>query len=275
MPLPVTMTERWLVDGHVHFYPCFNARAFLDSAADNFARNASRLGTAARSGSGILLFTDTAESVGYRFFLHAASRDGAIGEWRLRQTSEDCSLVAERGGSDRLFMIRGRQISTSRGLEVLALATAESFEEGLGLRETVERVHRSGALPVIPWGFGKFWFRRGREVEKVLCEESVEEVFVSDNRNRTIWLPRSSILSRVRQSGQLDLPGTDPLPFEGFETAVGSYGFVLNARRELDSETPATSFRREVRRLEEQPDVFGRRIGLAPFVRSQILLQVR
>lgn len=246
-----------LVDSHVHFHDCYDLPAFLSGALRNFRK-------AGQGGTGYLLLT---ESAGSRWFRRW--RDGLTsGGWRFEPTAEGESLRAVSGAGEGLFLIAGRQIVTRERLEVLALGRDLELLDGLPMRETLERVRESGALPVLPWGFGKWWGQRGAVVAETLGQDG--ELFLGDNGGRLGLEPAP--FRQARRLGIRLLPGSDPLPFSRHEGLAGSYGFVLTHAVDLDR--PAEALLRRIRES-GQPRAFGRRAGLPRFLRDQVGMQLR
>jgi hypothetical protein len=246
-----------LVDSHVHFHACYDLPAFLDGALRNFRK--------AGAGTGHLLLTESAGAHWFRRW-----RDGlnAGGGWRFEPTREEESLRVLNGSGDRMVLVAGRQIVARERLEVLALGRDLELPDGLPLVETLERVRESGALPVLPWGFGKWWGRRGMVVAETLERDG--ELFLGDNGGRLGLDP--VLFRRARRLGVRVLPGSDPLPFARHAGLVGSYGFVLPQAVDLDR--PAEILLRHIRES-GQPRAFGRRAGLPRFLRDQVGMQLR
>jgi hypothetical protein len=249
-----------LVDAHVHFHPCFDLQTFLDGALRNF-RNARK----AAEGTGYLLLT---ESAGAHWFQRWRDGLNAGGGWRFELTPEDESLLAVSGTGERLVLVAGRQIVTRERLEVLALGRDLELPDGLPLVETLERVRESEALPVLPWGFGKWWGRRGAVVAETLGHDG--ELFLGDNGGRLG--PEPALFRQARKLGIRLLPGSDPLPFARHAGLAGSYGFVLP--HAVDTDRPAATLLRRIRES-GQPRAFGRRAGLPRFLRDQVGMQLR
>ena len=80
---------------------------------------------------------------------------------------------------------------TAEGLEVLALATNTVFKDGDSIRDVIENVRASGAIPVLPWGLAMTG-KRGRIISDL----------ISDCRDREFF---SEITVVVRVFG--DIPG--------------------------------------------------------------------
>jgi len=260
-----------LADAHVHFYRVFDLATFLRGAARNFARRAADLGLAANPPALLLMTEGTGERF-FQSFREMTGREIADG-WIFEPTSEELSLrVAHRDGR-RFWLVAGRQIAAAEDLEVLALGCKEHLPDRQPLRETIAAVRRSGALAVIPWGLGKWWFRRGRLLEAILEEENPAELFLGDNGGRPRAAPPPRIFETARKRGVRILPGSDPLPFEQQAERPGSYGFAVNGP--LDPARPAASLKSLLRSPQIQPVPFGEGERLLPFVRHQLAMQIR
>lgn len=264
--------NRLLVDSHVHFYSCFDRDAFFEGAWANFRGAASRLDPPAAEAMGCLLLTETASDHYFRSWHEAAARPGGNG-WTFRRTAEDHSLLARRNDGKTLVIVAGRQVATIDGLEVLALCQDGEFATGLAMVEALEAVRQSGAVPVLPWGFGKWSFRRGALVAELLDSSSHPDLFLGDNGGRLGLAPAPKLFRRAEQKGVLVLPGSDPLPFSEQATRAGSYGFVLSA--DIDLQRPAAQLAATLRGTSQQPAVFGRLETLGRFFKNQLAMQLR
>lgn len=259
-PAPVPL----LVDAHVHFHPCFERDAFLDAAFANFQRGAEELRVGPFLGCLLL-----AEMTGERALQRL--RNGEPGAWTLEPTGEPSSLMARRSPDGaRLLVIAGRQVRTREGLEVLALLSTEEFPDGLPFRDALARVRWSGAVPVLPWGFGKWWFYRGSLIEGILRRPEPKWLFLGDNGGRPALGGPPRLL---REGRALVLPGSDPLPLPEHATRAGSFGLLM--REGVEERRPAAALRRWLREISAQPPVFGGCQSLARFCRDQVALRLR
>lgn len=261
----------FLVDAHVHFYGCYDSAAFFDSGLANFRATANALGVAP-SLAGCMLFT---ESTGHHFFrlLRDDAESGNRAPWSFHRTHESCSLIAARDGGEEILLVGGRQIATAERLEILALGCDRDFADGLALRPTLEAVLESGALAVLPWGFGKWWFRRGALMAELVESVDPAQVFLGDNSGRPRFLPSPQLFRLARARNVKILPGTDPLPFASEVTKVGSYGFVVEG--EIDRWWPAEGLKRLALQQTGQPAIYGQLEDLGRFCRNQVMMQVR
>ena len=276
-----------LLDAHAHYYDCFNAATFLDHAAANFAHAAPGAGIAPGTPA-LLVVASTSRGDGF-----AALRDlaaaGRAGPWRITPTEEDASLLASRTERPELILIAGRQIITAERLEVLALACAAPIRDGMSLHDTVRAAHATGAVVVLPWGFGKWTFQRAKVVRRFLESLTPElggqsaksggdaappgALFLGDTANRPhIGLGEHALLRHGRARGLHVLPGTDPLPLASCQSVAGRYGCVVNIN--LDTARPAAALRSALANPQMAPVPFGRRLPLAAFVRTQAALRL-
>lgn len=224
-----------LIDAHVHFYGCYSRDMFFDSALANFQDGARSLGCAVDEVTGCLMFSETSRDHYFREF-HEAAGNASDGNWHFQRTAEDCSLNACNREGRKLLLVAGRQIVTVEGLEVLALSCSREFPDGLDLAATVARSRESDAITVIPWGFGKWWFRRGALLRAFLRSSDADGVYLGDNGGRMYQLPRSSLFGLAEDNGMFILPGSDPLPFPFATAKVGSFGFALTGQ--IDADVP-------------------------------------
>ncbi|MFQ5742147.1 MAG: hypothetical protein ACE5HV_01025 [Acidobacteriota bacterium] len=258
-----------LVDGHVHYHGCYRAEAFLSGAATNISRAAKELGLASNL-PGFLLFCEAGED---DYFRHFRDRTLSAGDWQLQATAERCSVVARNSDGACLFLVAGRQVVTEEHLEVLALCTAARMADGKPLGKAIEAILDGDGAAVIPWGFGKWWGRRGAVVAELLESPVHDRIFLGDNGGRPRLGPRPRLFDVARSRQVPILPGSDPLPFPWQQCNAGRRGFV--AQVTLDEARPAASIRGFLRRLRQQPLVYGKLETLPRFCRNQLAMLLR
>jgi hypothetical protein len=259
-----------LIDTHVHFHACFQRDAFLDAALDNFARGAEELGVS-RPFTGCLML---AEMAGERYFLRWQRHEDGVkfGAWDFEPAADPATLIARRRTDGaRLLLISGRQVRSREGLEVLGLATLEEFPDGLPFDDALARVRWSGALTVIPWGFGKWWLYRGALVEQVVCRSERPGICLGDNAGRPGIGGRPRLFREAEARGIPVLPGSDPLPFPEQAGRAGAYGLLLTEG--FDEQQPARSLRQALRALTAPPRTYGRCRDLTGFCQDQLALR--
>jgi hypothetical protein len=263
------LAGHFLIDAHVHCHRCYAAPAFLDHAAAGFAAAARELGLAAPA-IGWLLLAELADD---HYFDDLRHRRLEPPGWTLGATREDISLIARREEAPTIVLVAGRQATTSEGLEVLALGSDAPLADGERLATTIEHVRASGAVAVLPWGFGKWWGRRGRTITRYLETVAGGGVFLGDNAGRPELLPAPPQFAHGAARGLFVLPGSDPLPLSTAAAKVGRYGCVLEGA--VDAARPAAGLLRLLTDLPRQPASFGRRDGLAACLVKQVAMQWR
>jgi hypothetical protein len=188
----------------------------------------------------------------------------------VTQLPEPEAVQVLEAGMPRLLVVAGRQVVTDRGVEVLGLLCGERIPDGRNLESTIAMIRETGAVPVLPWGFGKWMFGRGTLVARLL-RSSAHPPFVGDNGGRAALGGRPRLLREAQERGIVNLPGSDPLPLAGHETRAGSCGFLADCS--LDA-APVASLRAWLRALRGQPPVFGRPRRLDRFLGDQLRMQV-
>lgn len=238
-----------LVDSHVHFHPCYDGARFFAAARRNLAPAA----------TGVLMLT---ECEGHDAFdtWQRSPPAGLV----PRPTGETISLDFGAAEGRRLIVIAGRQLVTTERLELLALGLPGSAPPRAPLAECVAAVREAGALPVLPWGFGKWTGARARIAAAAL---EALPVLAGDNGGR----PEVTPLPRLLR-GRRVLRGSDPLPLAGQEERVGAFGFGL----ELElGERPGAALLARLDDPEAALEDHGAGVSLAACARAQLALRLR
>jgi hypothetical protein len=158
------------------------------------------------------------------------------------------------------------------GLEVLLLGTRRSVPDGRPIREVLAEGARVGALRVIPWGAGKWLFRRGKLLsELTAAARSGDGFFLGDGAGRPLFWRKPRHFHQAERRGLRVLPGTDPLPLPRQARRAGSFGFRLDGAVDLSS--PAEGIKAALRDPGSRLTPFGRLERLVPFIRNQIAMQ--
>ena len=263
----------FLVDAHVHIHPCFNLGEQLDVAADNLAQYDSE------DKCGFVLCLTECWGT-HRFEeLAAVARDAceipSLGNsgWRINPAEDHRSVVAEHLRHPPMVIVSGRQIVTAEGLEILGLGAVGEWPDGRPIRDTIERLKGADAIPVLPWGFGKWLGRRGRVANEIIAEYAGRGLFLGDNSGRLGIAPEPEEFRKGRDAGATVLPGSDPLPFSSEVSRTGSYGFHVQDVRNLGGIW--TSLQAALKSGDADPRPFGRLESPLRFMRNQIAMQYK
>ncbi len=229
------------IDSHVHIHHCFDLHTFFESALANFTTQATRCGQE-KNFTSLLLLTESSNANGFQQLTeyadtgHLISSNGSK-KFSFTRTGENSSLPLTCDGIQKLFIIAGRQIVTQERMEVLALATDKQFQDGYPIEQVINNVTEAGAIPVIPYGFGKWTGKRGRLLQGLLEKREHAGLFLGDNGGRLKYFPRPSHFKQAEEKGIRILPGSDPLPFPSECKRAGSFGFSLEGS--ISPEHPA------------------------------------
>lgn len=236
------------IDAHVHLHDERDAASSLQQAVATFSRSA--------PGAGVAVCM-LAERDGFDVFSALRAQ--------LLPTAEAESLWLDE--SRTLLVVAGRQIVSSEGLEILGLALAERVVlEGRPASEIVAALRAHDALPVLPWGVGKWFGPRGRLVDRLLAEEP--DLFLGDNGGRPAFWP----VPRFGRGIARVLPGSDVLPLRGSASAIGSFGCLVDC--DLPADRPAAALRRALLDPAAEPVRFGGLANPLRFAVDQTRLRV-
>ena len=260
-----------LIDTHVHCYDCFEIRPFVAAAAHNFDRAERELGLDERP-TRVLL---TMESGGASLLERLAQATDPLGRagWEVTEGEESGTGVLRSGDAPPLLVVEGRQVVTAEGLEVLATPCSMELESGRPIEETLAAARDREAVPILPWGFGKWTGRRGRIVRHLLESHDRRDLLLGDNGGRLELGGKPKLLTLGAQRGFPVVRGSDPLPIASQVDRAGSSGSLL--RGDFDATRPAASVRALLGRLAQTPLAFGRGAGPLSFVAQQLRMQLR
>ena len=262
-----------VADTHVHIYDCFDLDSFFDAAAHNF-ETAARDHTADREAAGALLLTEVQGASVFDSLRTASATDlRRLGDWQAYSTPDPRALLFEKPSSIPLLLIAGRQIRVRTGLEVLALGSLEAIANGMAIEDTLEKTRQAGALPVVPWGFGKWTLARGRRIRELIDKEGSDAFCLGDVGGRWRGLSEPALLTQGRSLGYSVLPGSDPLPFPRETRRAGSSGVILPIA--LDLEHATEDLLSSLRQVDADVATYMELETLGPFVQHQLLMQAR
>lgn len=261
-----------MIDGHVHFHRCLSVADALDAAVANLGRRRSgaRGPTPPPAGTpaGVLWLV---EARGERASERLRNVGERTGRWRIEELDE-ATWQFHRDDGARVTVIRGRQVRTEEDLEVLLVGAPEAAVEGRPLREVVETWIERPVLVLLPWGFGKWWGRRGRLVAETYAAFAGAGLRLADTGVRPAWLAEPAIFGRSTDDGRPVFTGSDPFPFPDRAGTLGSAGFVAPG---VSADARWAEMREALRDLQAPLRRFGQPIGTRQFLGLQVRVQAR
>ncbi len=223
------------VDSHVHIYDCFDVDLLLDAALNNFQKAAEQYNSSGHPSTYVLLLTEGENENWFKRSLATLEatdqENGNISKnWRVAKKEASDSLMACRNDSveTTIYLVAGRQVVTKERIEVLALYTQQLISDGMSLVETVDIIMQANAIPVLPWGVGKWFGARGKIIQSLLSAHDSVKIYLGDNGGRPGLWPRPTLFRLAEKKGVSVLPGTDALPLKSEACRAGSFGFYLD-----------------------------------------------
>ncbi|MEZ4755139.1 MAG: hypothetical protein R3A13_12720 [Bdellovibrionota bacterium] len=219
-----------LIDCHVHIYPCFDLKTLISSAHksfDSYKPQGSIEVTEPETMQKVYKVLCLTERSDCNFFKEIQSPDylKELTEYKFQWHAEQNLLEIIDSRAESLFILPGRQIVSKEKIELLGLNMSEIIPNGLSAEVTIREIMAVGGLPVINWAPGKWLFKRGRIIRRLL-EIFPSELALGDTTLRPQLFPEPSLMRRHRLEGKPVIRGSDSLPIVGEEKLVGSYGIL-------------------------------------------------
>lgn len=261
-----------LFDSHVHIYDCYSIKRFFSFVQKNFENQSAKLGS--EKYIGVLFLTET-RNEDYFQKLNKNLFESDLNELNLKRVknNESDSIVYESKNNNYIVIIPGRQIITSEKLEVLSVGSSKYIDYDKSLKQSVDMIELYGALPVLPWGVGKWAGKRKKIIEDFLESNEDLKYFLGDNGGRPVFWSTPGLFKTADKKGILILRGSDPLPLREQEEKVGKFGFYIRANFDLNY--PAKEINNLLLNLKKSPDDFGKLETPLNFIKNQFLMQLR
>lgn len=249
------------IDGHVHIYKPYDWTDAVSALITNLS--AAILSSDSRQHVIIGLL---AESKSGQFYKDVISRGSPLtkGSFQLEAGPDADSLLIRESGIIRGYLIAGRQVVTLEKLEVLALGKDVSISNGQPLKATIQAITAQGAVPVLSWSPGKWFFGRGKLVANLIATTPSDNFLIGDIGLRpTVW-PVPRLMSLASWRGFKIIGGSDSLPLPGEERWIGKNGVQVTGS--FNPLKPAASIRSILLNPDSIYTPLGKRCPLMAFV---------
>lgn len=233
----------------MHVYKCFDEQNTLESAYRKLKKTETDLPT--------FLLTETSNDNAFERW----SSGNCV--WSIEKLKEDHELLL--GG--KLLIVAGRQVITAEGIEVLATFTNRRFQDGEPLATTLQRVKNAGAVPILPWGVGKWLGNRGRIVSNIVRENP--SLLIGDIAGR----PKAWPLPSWTRSKRI-INGSDPLPLPSQENRGGAYGFSIQPDSLIDFSNPSKQLKNSIENPQNRLHPAGRQVSIWQSLSFQLALRL-
>jgi len=195
-----------------------------------------------------------------------------IGDWGVQKTSEPNTLLLKDNAGFEIIVVAGRQIVTKDKIEVLAVGLNEDIDDGEPIEAVITYAVNAHALPVLPWGPGKWMGKRKKIVQDLVNSGKHASCYLGDNGNRPVFWSKSAIFNSGADRNMFNLPGSDPLPFQNEVVKPGSFGFLIEGA--LDREHPFESLYGHIVKSSQQFETYGALESTVSFFKNQIAMQL-
>lgn len=229
-----------MVDGHVHIYDCYNLETFFNSAVKNLEYFYDTYYANGSPFELVLLLTEGKTNDFFSQFKKKGSFSNDAG-YRFLNTNEEQSIVLAKKNKRLCYLLKGRQIVTGENLEVLAIGSTQTIADGLPIEIVLEQIIDNNEMAVLAWGVGKWSFKRGKIIKRMIKKYCSPYLLVGDNSGRPTFMPIPQLFKQAQALNISVINGSDPLPFAGEETKPGSYGFSVEG--DFNENEPAKSLR--------------------------------
>ncbi len=243
---------RIIADTHIHFYSCYD----MDMACRSLAENLGRMG-----GDGVKVAV-LAERTGCHYYadLKRGRKLKLGGDFEVLPSEDGDGLVIRGNDGSKVYLVPGRQIVTSENIAVLALTFDLRIPDYLPLKEVIKGVLDFGAVPVLSWAPGKWFFARGRLIMDIMDAFSPGQLLIGDTSLRPIGWAEPALMRRAAGLGFGVVAGSDPLPISGEEARLGAYASIFEG--DFDVDNPVVSIRNLLTAERGRGVRAGRRCGL-------------
>lgn len=237
-----------LADLHTHIYPGFELGRAVDLAWENFEAN---LRFSDRS-SPVLNIIGLTERRDCNFYSDLESGKINLSGDRSVRCLEGCIEITR--AAHTLLVFPGRQLNTVERVELLSLGSDQRISSGQPLIQTLQQITAAGAVPVVNWAPGKWWFGRGKLIRQ-LIESYQGDFLLGDTSLRPMGYPWPSLMSLGRKFNRQVVFGSDPLTDPSEQNNIGRYCSRYEA--EFDLAKPSESYRKLL--LEHSASPVGQR----------------
>jgi len=252
------------IDGHVHLYEAYDLKIAVEKGIENLTN-----GMRSRSVSVIPIWL-LVERSDANFFdrMYQSPEHYHVNGIQFEPGQDRLTIIVRKDNRPILYIFAGRQLVTKEGLEILSLISNYTVaDRQKTMDEAIEGIKIAGGIPALNWAPGKWFFQRGKVIERLLQQRSVEEIFIGETTLRHNLWPEPKLIRFARRKGFPIIAGSDPLPFPGEEHGIGSFGFMIQG--EFDDANPAHSLKEIMEKNRATIQTIGHRNDVFTFARRQ------
>jgi len=230
----VIAAARWTVDAHVHLYGRFGLAEWFGSLSRNLA-------ACGRSDVYAAIFAERRDCHAFAELSGGKLRADGVTVHPVSGAG-GMALRVRRDNDDPVWLLPGRQLVTAEGVEMLAWLIDTDLPGRLPVDEAVAAIRAAGGIPAVNWAPGKWWFRRGAIVKRLLEHAGPGPLCLCDTTLRPAGWPEPAMMLLGSQKGLPVLAGSDSLPLRGEDKYAGLYASVTTGS--FDPADPVNSMRK-------------------------------
>ena len=250
------------IETHAHFYPVFDLEIFLKSFIANTKLKNSD------SSVGIIFLT---ESSNFNYF-DVFSERYRVNDFVIKRVSD--YVLEFESDSKLIYFIKSKQVVTKEKIELLIVGF-NYIGDGEESVKIIDSSIEKDALIILPWGFGKWNFRKKKHIKELINKYSEYDLFfLGDNVSRTVNFLSNDIFEFAKKKGIRVLNGSDPLPFKGEDKYVGKF-YVELIINEFNKNYPYESLKNILRKKDSIVKNLGRRDNLYTFIKRQLKINLK
>ncbi|NQT25501.1 hypothetical protein HQ585_09100 [candidate division KSB1 bacterium] len=270
-----TKSTLLLIDAHVHLYPNYNLNLAFRIGVENLVEAYQKTDHDLPSNSTIVwLLTERNDC---RLFDEITETPNLFTQSnrQVRMGKEPGALLIQQEKLPDLYILAGRQLVSTDGLEVLALTGWKKCpDRKYPAIDLIKQVNECGAIPVLNWAPGKWFLKRGKIVRDLIGTSKKPFPFVIGDTplRHSLWSQPKQMKQAIRKEIKM-LAGSDPLPFKGEESMIGTYGNAVQGV--FDPDKPVTSVRNILKDSKSKIQIIGKRNNPVKFAWREVRILMK
>ena len=213
-----------LADAHVHLYQEDQLASALQAACINLDN---LFAPPALNNTNIYKVLFLTERRGCNVYAKLQSGTLQVEGFKRKGPEDSGLLFFEHAQLGEIAIAPGRQIISHEKLEVLCYLQDLIIPDGLPFGEILDHINAASGVAAINWAPGKWMFQRGKIISELIEKNPPGRFIFCDTSLRPRSWPRSKLLRQAQSKGFGVVCGTDPFPFPGEETRIGTYATLF------------------------------------------------
>lgn len=212
-----------ILDTHLHLYPEYNLPQAFNQLIDH----------SAQFGQEVSRIACLAERHDCQYFESISQGKTHLDGFKVEQVVDNEIFLTRERDQLSVSILPGRQVITAENIEILALASNETINDGQPALDVIYQVNQLGGVPVLAWSPGKWFAKRGKLVKRLITELDGQSFLIGDTTLRPYGWQTPGLMKQAMAHGFGVVAGSDPLPFAGEEKWLGRYYSMVESQNTL------------------------------------------